>query len=694
DPGTGCVWACVDGSCTPDCEPECETAADCEDLPWNLQCPGHWECQAGQCVAVCDTVECTDVSDCLGLTPPVDCEGHWECSHNECVWICDSVDCETPEDCEGLPWPIRCLGHWECNAGACEAVCDNIDCEVPADCDSMRLPCEDGGEWLCENGLCIPWCYTRCETASDCLDEPWLVYCVGHWGCERGQCVEVCDYENCGDGECDPVLGESAQSCAVDCLEECRVPEDCENLPWPIDCLGHWECRDGACVPVCDSQPECFDARDCADHFWNVRCYGHWACEHGQCEEVCDYENCGDGECDLALGETPESCPLDCAAACQDPSDCEDLPWPIYCIGHWECREGQCVAVCDDVPECAEPLDCLEREWMVDCVGHWGCEQGRCVEVCEDRTCGDGICDPVGGESVGSCFIDCETECRAPIDCIDHEWLIFCQGHWECMGGTCSPICEFDTCGDGVCNPEGGESEWSCGVDCSRQCEAPADCLGLPWDVDCVGHWDCVRGQCTEVCDFETCGDGTCDRLGGESPQSCPDDCAVCVEEGMPTGIPPACCDGLDALSDCVPDEPCPGSLLFCVDCGNRSCDPHENPYNCLDDCMQGCPVGDRRLYSCPDGSTVPWCSCEGPDCWPICLYPGTDSEGWYDSCSGRLIDYASCGEGSGRVHEAVCLYFGSESEGWYDSATEEIIMWDYCAPLWNCLIDPKVNCR
>jgi hypothetical protein len=165
------------------------------------------------------------------------------------------------------------------------------------------------------------------------------------------------------------------------------------------------------------------------------------------------------------------------------------------------------------------------------------------------------------------------------------------------------------------------------------------------------------------------------------------------VEEGLPTVVPPACCSGLDALSDCVPDQPCPGSLLFCVDCGDRACDPHENPYNCLDDCPEGCPVGEERSYQCPGGTPVDWCACRPPECRPVCLYLGTRSEGWYDSCTGALIEWTFCSD-SDVAHRSVCLHIATDSEGWYDEATGELILWDYCAPLWDCIIDPKTQCR
>ncbi len=54
--------------------------------------------------------------------------------------------------------------------------------------------------------------------------------------------------------------------------------------------------------------------------------------------------------------------------------------------------------------------------------------------------------------------------------------------------------------------------------------------------------------------------------------------------------------------------------------------------------------------------------------CKPKCLYAGTRSEGWYDSCTRQLIKFANC---SG--HEAI-LTQGPAGYGWYDSVTQEYI--------------------
>jgi hypothetical protein len=60
--------------------------------------------------------------------------------------------------------------------------------------------------------------------------------------------------------------------------------------------------------------------------------------------------------------------------------------------------------------------------------------------------------------------------------------------------------------------------------------------------------------------------------------------------------------------------------------------------------------------------------------CKPICDKIGTRSEGWYDSCSGKLIKYDSCGR-----CEAVCKEIGTRSEGWYSSCDGSTIWLTTC---------------
>ena len=85
-----------------------------------------------------------------------------------------------------------------------------------------------------------------------------------------------------------------------------------------------------------------------------------------------------------------------------------------------------------------------------------------------------------------------------------------------------------DTCGDGICNPDDGESCATCATDCA--CGA--------------------------------CGDGMCDFFGGETQFNCPGDCA-CGSGACGGSAPGACwCDNACLFfNDCCWDA--------CQECGH-----------------------------------------------------------------------------------------------------------------------------
>ena len=61
--------------------------------------------------------------------------------------------------------------------------------------------------------------------------------------------------------------------------------------------------------------------------------------------------------------------------------------------------------------------------------------------------------------------------------------------------------------------------------------------------------------------------------------------------------------------------------------------------------------------------------------CRPVCKNIDTRSEGWYNSCTGKLIKYAQC------VNcVAICKNIGTINEGWYDSCTGELIEHAKCS--------------
>jgi len=447
-------------------------------------------CDCGGAGMPCETSD-----DCEGYDWPLDCEGDWVCEDEVCIPVCP--ECEDAQDCEGKIWGNPACdeeeGHWECNQGVCKSICD-FECEDPEDCESKTWPAEadcteDNGHWDCSQGSCVAVC-DGCTNASDCEDNEWTKCCTGHWECNDGSCEAICD-------------------------EGCETAADCEaqDLEWTADeeCRedqGHWECSICECVQVCDFN--CENVSECLERFWDIRCIGHWACEDGWCTEVCDDVGCSDGDCDEAGGETEASCPNDCAEPCTDSADCIDRLWTLRCQGRFDCQAGQCVALCDY------------------------------------ESCGDDNCESNIGESEQSCPADCLEGCETVEDCLDEDWTQLCPGRFNCWLNECQQICDDAMCGNGTCQPQIGESGKSCSADCGRgPCHDATDCFAYSWYEGCNGHWTCTEdGICEETCDSESCSDGTCSVLDGESPYVCPDDCAAytcqtsddCDELSLPDG--------------------------------------------------------------------------------------------------------------------------------------------------------------
>jgi len=122
-------------------------------------------------------------------------------------------------------------------------------------------------------------------------------------------------------------------------------------------------------------------------------------------------------------------------------------------------------------------------------------------------------------------------------------------------------------------------------------------------------------------------------------------------------------------LATCFRDIECVGNewLIKCL--GHWACDCGDCRATCGGACGDG--ICDRRRGETPQSCAV---DCKPGDCRPVCLHIGTRSEGWYNGCTGELIEYAFCAD-----CEPVCRLCGSKSEGWYDSCTGELIVWESC---------------
>jgi hypothetical protein len=368
---------CLLGLFTAQVQCDCDTSAncgedlDCQGLPWEELCVGHWECLGGACVPVCDQApECAGHPDCLGKDwplndPRLDCTeatGHWECETGVCVAYCNE-ECNTVSDCMLRAWPEVCAGHWACELGRCRAVCDPAGCGDSA-CDPA------GGE---TETSCPADCLLGCSTVQECLERDWPAPCQGAWTCVDEACTPRCDYATCGDGTCDGAGGEDMGSCPVDCVVGCRWQADCIDRPWNEICRGHWNCFANACQPICETvrcgdgvclpyqgesqrncasdclQGPCSQPADCAKFPWREACSGRWTCtQGGACDPTCDAGNCADGTCDVLAGETPDSCAADCAGyACTVSEDCGALELPAACsAGSFLCVERVCRPIC------------------------------------------------------------------------------------------------------------------------------------------------------------------------------------------------------------------------------------------------------------------------------------------------------------------------------------------------------------
>lgn len=508
--------------------------------------------------------------------------------------------CEVATDCEDQWWyTSECSaedGHWECNSNTCSAKCGELVCDSGLDCMVLSWPADAGcegmdGYWECRDGACVAVCSNgECAQDSECATNTWpadaeCAEADGHWECQSSSCVAVCD------------------------SPECKVADDCSANSWPADAAcevseGHWECQTTNCVAVCDS-PECTIADDCSANSWPVdagceAADGHWECQDGTCIAMCDLE-----------------CTID--------EDCDDGTWPLdkdceAAHGHWECQDGVCVAICNE--QCDDAAGCSGFEWGVDCSGHFDCVLGMCNPVCDDVGCSDGECNEEAGETETSCPEDCSQGCALAMDCTGSDWELPCDGRWECTDSACVGVCDYDTCGDNTCDNANGESSTSCPGDCMSNCQLPIDCVGNTWTQMCQGVWSCYLGQCKQVCESNSCGDGVCSADMGESATSCFKDCHGGACELLDD------CIGLPWLVDCdgnwVCDESSKSCLNYCEgdNCGDGNCDIQggEDTGSCAADC--GSEYACTLSSDCSDltlpGTCTEW-MCVRQVCVPIC---------------------------------------------------------------------------
>ena len=319
-----------------------------------------------------------------------------------------------------------------------------------------------------------------------------------------------------------------------------------------------------------------------------------------------------------------------------------------------------------------------------------GCQPVDCALACEH-----GFAVDASGCEMCACR-QCEVaaDCATAITCVDAT----CTEDGRCECG-CSATSDHETY---ECASTGAKVPWcTCtkafGVTCIDHPETlcPESCVpGTTLDVPCPdggagGTCECKPNEgCTPLCELGADGEGWYDPCTTKLIKE-----ADCLDKDLPYGHVTTCkawCGAVGSKSEGWFDG-CGGGLITWDTCAPRmECpDPPEDGCN-----TKECVPGAAASYTCPGGTTLPWCTCDtggGVECVPTCSHEGTADEGWYDPCTTELVKLGKC-----QGCTAKCDAIGSKSEGWYSSC-DGLIQWANCgtAPAggWTCSQAPWTGC-
>lgn len=507
---------------------------------------------------------------------------------------CDSSDdcaCSTDEgevcDPEDPRADYRGCFAVSCNDTYCDMTVRDMSLEKDLTFDECAKGCKGCTLVVCgQDDACTPASGERCDTSADCACAPDEVCLPGDMRSTDGSgCVEPA----CDDSVCDMNLTDASTRKNVP-LNECV-----------LGCVG---CNATICAadPACNllSGEDCSVSPDC-------RCGEGALCDPFDPranDAGCYVRTCGDGVCDIALGECTTGC-MDCNittcladVACNAPvgENCDNTAEQCACPAGWECR-----------PDHEEAT-----------------ETG-----CYNEKCGNGVCEPDEGECAGRCP-DCgEGDCVGDGECsaFHRETCASAPGDCSCTTGLiCGPEregadlvgCVAPFCGDGAC--EAGEDTITCCDDCG--CGEGFACTARRCGPVC-GDGKVVAGETAEICCEDVgcpdgysctgdgcvsrCGDGVC--TGDEGREDCCTDCGCPESYECPAGLCiPICGDGV-----CTSDE---SGDACCVDCGcaeDKRC--KQDTLKCVPACGDGtCEQGDRlnECATCRQDCTVERCSRNG----------------------------------------------------------------------------------
>ncbi len=370
-------------------------------------------------------------------------------------------------------------------------------------------------------------------------------------------------------------------------------------------------------------------------------------CGDGKCHETerdscpidCDGVNqCGNGYCDVNLGETLQLCVQDCGA----PGVCGNL--------RCEPSVGENISNCRS--DCQTMVGTTGGDGSGDVSGDDGGDtSGSGGETGGDGPdCGNGQCEE--GETTNTCPGDCKRSSSSK----------------SSSRASSSRKPTIGICGNAVCEPEHGETLATCPSDCPFFCGDdicstfpsvnPGETVhNCPADCATCGDRVCSSGETYSNCDIDCdpfCGDNIC-SFGDENTQTCINDCGVCGDKYCATDETIRNCPG-----DCSPSS---GSSRISSGassrqapniCGDGLCSADER--DAFRFAMEG---GLLCVVDCP-GIITPGCSltdkfgstCNDSDCG---MQPYTSGVTTYSNNTGAapLRDFCI---GTSAVAEAACV--------------------------------------
>jgi hypothetical protein len=318
-----------------------------------------------QQVGICSDADGDEVQDqidnCPGVANNDQTDSDGDGIGDACEGGCGDgvLDPGNGEECDGSDFGAATCSTEGFDGGTltCTASCtiDTTDCtlcgngvlEAGEECDGSDLGGAACGDQGCTSGtpLCTASCtvdYSSCSGCPVCDNDS---VCETEEECST--CATDCFSEPpgfCGNGVCEPSLGEDCLSCAADCRGKQNGKPS-----------GRYCCGDGdGETPVGCSDSRCNQGSDwqCSDSASPGSCCGDLTCEGSENGFNCEVD-CGPPRCDATETSCTDGVDNDCDGAVDcDDSDCSAdsacVPPPQACNSNGVCEAGEDCTNCGD----------------------------------------------------------------------------------------------------------------------------------------------------------------------------------------------------------------------------------------------------------------------------------------------------------------------------------------------------------